>query len=856
MPPRAPRLSLMTVTLALAGLAAVAQGRQSVAPAAPAPADKTFAARVAAAVSPLSGEIDVAGPSAPVEVIRDRWGVPHIYATTLDDLFFAQGFVAAQDRLWQLDLWRRTAMGELSEVFGPELVGRDTFARLLRYRGDMDAEWRAYAPEARRIVEAFVSGINAQIDYVTAHPETLPIEFTLMGSLPEKWTPEVVISRVAGYIMTRNARLEVQRALLTARVGPARAAALLPPDPAVPLTVPDGLDLRDITAEVLAIAEGTGDGLRFLFGQREAGRGAFAGPSPWPALAGQPHANPADALWAAIERSRQDLATIGSNNWVVAPARSESGAPLLANDPHRTIQVPSLRYTVHLNGPGWNVIGAGEPALPGVAAGHNDRIAFGFTIVGIDQQDLYVERIDPADASRVLAPGGSEPLRVERAVIEVKGEAPRQVDLRFTRHGPVLHVDAARQRAYALRWVGTEPGTAGYLSSLSLNTARNWDEFTAATARWAVPSENLVYADVDGNIGWVVAGLAPVRPGWNGLLPVPGHEGKYEWAGFVPAAELPRSFNPPAGVIATANHNILPPGYATPLGYDWSPRHRYERIVEALATTPKWSVAGFEALQHDELSVPARTIVEALRVAVASRKVTGRDRAFAIKMLTTWDGVLGAQSPPAALYELWLPHLQRELAAVAYAKADRPHAPERLPLEALVERMKRPTPADLDALVGPALDQAMADARERMGPSPGEWAWGRIHRAVFEHPLAVTEEQRTVMDLGSVPRGGDQTTINNTGNGPRQVHGASYRQVIDVGHWDRSTMTNVPGQSAQPGARHYGDLLPLWALGRHHPMAFSRAFVEQHAEARLVLRPAASLRRVAGQSRAARSPGR
>lgn len=840
---RSPRPRRAAGILAFAGVASVialTQARQDPIP------DGGFKARAAAAVAQTSGQIDVGFTSAPVEVIRDKWGVAHIYATTVEDLFFAQGFVAAQDRLWQLDLWRRTAMGELAEVFGPGFVERDTFARLLRYRGDADAEWRAYAPDTRRIVEAFVAGINAQIDHVSARPETLPVEFALMGATPEKWTPEVVISRLAGYVMTRNARLEVQRARLVARVGAARAAALLPPDPAVPLTVPDGLALGDITDDVLRITEGTGDGLRFLFGERGAPPAA-ASRSPWPLLAraaGGP--TPAeDPLWAAIDRTREELATVGSNNWVVSGERSASGAPLLANDPHRTIQLPSLRYAVHLNGPGWNVIGAGEPALPGVAAGHNDRIAFGFTIVGIDQQDLYVERLDPSDPSRVLVPGGSEPMRVEPTRIEVKGQAARDVLLRFTRHGPVLHLDGARQRAYALRWVGTEPGTAGYLASLSLNTARNWDEFVAATARWATPSQNLVYADVDGTIGWVVAGLTPVRPGWSGLLPVPGHEGKYEWAGFVPASDLPRSVNPQAGFVATANHNILPKDYRIPLGYDWSPAHRYDRIVEALGSRPRWSVEDFEALQHDERSLPARAIVEALRAAAARRKVEGRDRAMAVEMLTTWDGVLGAQSAPAALYQLWLPHLLRELAAIAYAPADRPHAPERLPLEQALARLARPSAADLDALLGPALDRAVADARARMGASPGDWAWGKIHRAVFEHPLAVTEQQRAVLDLGAVPRGGDATTLNNTGAGARQVHGASYRQVIDLGNWDRSTMTNVPGQSGQPGSPHYGDLLPLWALGRYHPMSFTRASVEANASARLVLSPVAA-RKVAG----------
>jgi penicillin amidase len=796
-------------------------------------------ARSAAAVSRIDGEIAVDGLREPVEVIRDRWGVPHIYAQTLEDLFFAQGLVAAQDRLWQLDLWRRVAVGELAEVFGPEFVTRDTLARLLRFRGDMDDEWRAYSPDAQRIVEAFVRGVNAYIARVDASPTHLPIEFQLTGSRPEPWTAEVVLSRMAGFIMTRGARSEVQRARLAARVGAARVAEFLPPDPPVPVTVPLGLDLADITDDVLGVTEGTGDGLRTLFtADRRAG-----GPTPWPALSatarlgGRPAAGGAASLVASIAALRDELATVGSNNWAVSGARSVTGRPLLANDPHRSLQLPSLRYTVHLNGPGWNVIGAGEPALPGVAVGHNERVAFGFTIVGIDQQDVYVERLDPQDPRRVEYRGAFEPMRVERASIDVKGEGPRSVELLFTRHGPVLHVDPARHRAYALRWVGTEPGTAGYLASLSLDTARSWEEFRAAAARWAVPSENLVYADVDGNIGWVVGGLTPVRQGWNGLLPVPGHEGRYEWTGFLPATELPQALNPPSGVIVTANHNILPAGYTRTLGYDWTPPHRFERITEVLSTRGKWDVSGFERLQHDEVSLPARAIVEALRVAAAAVPVEGADRAFAVKMLSAWDGTLAAGSAPAALYQLWLPHLQRAFAAIAFRPEDRPHAPL-LPLEALLRRLRRPSRDDLATLVGPSLDAAFQDARQRLGDKPAEWAWGRLHQAVFEHPLATTDARRSVLNVGApAPRGGDATTVNNTGSGARQLHGASFRAVMDVGAWDRSTMINVPGQSGQPGSRHYGDLLPLWAAGSYHPLLFSRGAVEQNAAARLVLRP-------------------
>jgi len=798
------------------------------------------AARAKAALAPLAGDVVLDGLDEPVEVIRDRWGVAHVYAKTLDDLFFAQGFVAAQDRLWQLELWRRTAEGRLAEIAGPSAVGRDTFARLLRYRGDPEAEWRSYGPEARRIVEAFVRGVNAQIAHVTARPEQLPLEFQITGLRPSPWTPEVVISRMAGYVMTRNAQSEVQRARLAQAVGAARVAEFMPPDPPVPVTVPDGLDLADITADVLAMAADADAAVR-LDVPATAPVGRFGPVAPAravaSALADAPGLSVAPRPATVLAGLADTYSTIGSNNWVVSGGRSTSGKPLLANDPHRALRLPSLRYTIHLNGPGWDVIGAGEPALPGVAAGHNGRVAFGFTIVGIDQQDLYVERLDPANPDRYLYKGQWDPVRVEREEIAVRGEPPRVVELRFTRHGPVVHVDRARSRAYALRWVGMEPGTAGYLASLSLNTARSWPEFLAAASQWKVPSENLVYADVDGNIGWIAAGLAPVRANWNGLMPVPGHEGRFEWDGFLPVRDLPQAYNPRSGALATANHNILPPGYPKMLGYEWGAPHRYRRIVELLEAKRTFTAGDFARLQHDELSIPARTIVDALRVAVTVRPVAPGDRARAVALLTGWDAVLDQQSAAAALYALWLPHLQRGLAEAVTKPEDRPYAPERLPLEGLLDLLGRPSPAHLEVLAGPALDHAMAEARQRMGDDPAAWAWGRLHRAHFEHPLATTPERAALLNLPDVPRGGDGTTVNNTGMELRQVHGASFREVIDLADWDRSLTINVPGQSGQPGSRHYGDLLPLWAAGQYHPLVFSRAAVERAAAERLWLLP-------------------
>jgi penicillin amidase len=505
------------------------------------------------------------------------------------------------------------------------------------------------------------------------------------------------------------------------------------------------------------------------------------------------------------------------------------------------------------------VIGAGEPALPGIAAGHNDRVAFGFTIVGMDQQDLYVERLDPADPDRYLFQGRSEPMQIERERLHVRGQADREVVLRFTRHGPVLHRDVARGRAYALRWVGTEPGAAGYLRSLALDTARNRDEFLRAVDGWKVPSENIVYADVDGNIGWVAAGLAPVRPGWNGLLPVPGHEGKYEWQGFIARADLPQLFNPSSGFIATANHNILPPAYDKALGYEFGSASRFTRILEVLEGARRdgrrLSVADFERLQHDELSI------------VRASSVPEGDAGRAARVLTAWDGVLGKDSGAAALFQIWLPRLTRAVndvvASAPGSTAGRLttdrflallHASGLLsapvsssawvdgtPRPGAARTIPRPTGevarAVAGALTGPALAEAWHEAVNQMGVDPHAWAWGRMHRARFEHPLAFTPARAEVMNLGEVARGGDGTTPNATGSGARQTAGASYREVIDVADWDRSTTINAPGLSGQPGSPHYGDLLPLWAAGRYHQMAFSRGAVEKAAASRLWLRP-------------------
>jgi penicillin amidase len=847
-------------------------------------ADETVAdlqRRSQAALAQIAGDLAVPGLEQPVEVIRDRWGVPHIYAKSSHDLFFAQGYVAAQDRLWQLDLWRRNADGTLAEVVGPSAVRRDTFARLLRYRGDMDAEWRSYSPDAKAIVEAFVAGVNAQIAYVRAHPEKLPIEFQLLDTRPEPWTPEVVIGRMAGYVMTRNARSEIQRARLARSVGAARVAEFMPVEPETPITVPEGLELDDIVDGILDIAADASETVRFPperlkiaappsamellrspVGRATADDRTAPAPAeddePWrdaayaPADADEPWRDTAYAPANADDPWRDTAWKNGSNNWVLAGALTASGKPILANDPHRVIALPSLRYLTHLVGPGWNVIGAGEPALPGVAAGHNDRIAFGFTIVGMDQQDLYVERLDPERPEHILYRGVPEPMRIEREVIKVRGEAPRAVELRFTRHGPVLHRDLARRRAYVLRWVGSEPGTAGYLRSLALNRARTWPEFRAAVAGWKVPSENLIYADVDGNIGWIAAGMAPIRSGWNGLLPVPGDSGRYEWNGAIGIDDLPQAYNPASGFIVTANNNILPPGYPRMLGYEWSAPHRANRITEvvraAVARGAKLTVADSQRLQHDATSLVARAICTALRAAgepalagAAQGRADGGtdDGAKALAMLGGWDHVVDQQSAAAALFEIWMPKLSAAMQRALVTEGDRTFAGESMSSERLIQAVARvPGDARVSALLtGSSLADAWREAAQRMGPDPSRWSWGAIHRVYWEHPIASTPARREVFNLPDAPRSGDATTPLATSAGARQVHGASFREVIDLSGWDRSTAINVPGQSAQPGSPFYGNLRPLWVAEQYHPLAYSRSAVEAQAAARLTLLP-------------------
>ena len=738
----------------------------------------------------------VPGLEQPAEILIDEWGVPHIYAKTHYDAFFAQGFNAAHDRLWQIDSWRRRGLGQLSEVLGKGYVAQDRAARLFLYRGDMYREWLAYGSDSKRIAEEFVAGINAFVDLTESQPALLPPEFEVLGYRPAHWSASDVV-RIRGNGLWRNLTSEVERARILCKF-PASVDSLHKKlEPAWNAIVPDGVDLCAIPSGVLDT---------YLL-----------------AKAPISYANPANALTQA--REIEHRTSIGSNNWVVSPQRTATGRPILANDPHRGQAVPSLRYAAQLIAPGLNVIGAGEPALPGISIGHNERIAFGLTIFPIDQEDLYVyeTRVDAANEYRYR--DRWEPMTVVDEAIPVRDGAPEKETLKFTRHGPVIFEDVANHRAYAARVGWLDPGMAPYFGSIEYMRAQNWREFAAALNRWGAPSENQVYADIDGNIGYKPVGLFPKRTNWDGLLPVPG-DGRYEWEGYFDMDALPEEFNPTRGFVATANAMNLPENYPIAerrIGFEWSAPWRARRIAEVLEQQPHHSFADSLALQRDYTSLLARELVARL-------PTTGDSPAQS--MLRGWDGVLNTDSPAAALYIVWYyRHLNPALAAWSAP----PTAVSLVqPIDSLaVLELIDAHRDELTTLIVGSLAEAWQEAETLLGNNPAEWRWGSLHQTAFRHPLLdrFGKTMAAKAAMKRYPRGGDGNSPNNTsfdGSDFAVNSGASWRMVLDVGRWDQARMTNAPGQSGDPRSPFYSNLLEGWAADGSFPLLYSRAAIEPH----------------------------
>ncbi|MDR5783130.1 penicillin acylase family protein [Caballeronia sp. LZ065] len=768
--------------------------------------------------------IAVAGLSKPADILVDRWGVPHIFAANDSDAFFVQGFNAARDRLFQIDLWRRRGLGELSEVFGPAYIEQDKATRLFLYRGDMKTEWQRYGPDARPAATRYAAGVNAYIAWLAAHPDRMPYEFRKIGYWPAKWSPDDVV-RIRSHGLTRNLTSEVARARVTCKSSLDADSVRFGLQPQWKPEMPAGLDpcLPDDVLKVFTLAT---QGVHVT---RESMKSADA----------------ATTVIAAAENSEE--VTEGSNNWVIAPSRSATGRAIMANDPHRAYAAPSLRYIQQISTPTLDIIGAGEPSAPGISIGHNGSIAYGLTIFNIDQEDLYVYELNPANAREYRYKGKWEPMRVVREQVAVRDGVPVNVELLFTRHGPVIYTEASKHRAFAVRTAWLSPGMSPYFDSMRYMRAKNYAQFKTALSTWGAPTVNQVYADTEGNIGWVPSGLAPVRPNWDGLMPVPG-DGRYEWAGFWPRDAMPSVYNPAQGYFTTSNEMNLPAGYPyaeRKLGFEWTNGSRHQRIDEVLKSRPLVSIEDSERLQNDDVSIPARRLTALL----APLSSDDEDTQAALALLKGWDAHMGAGSPQAALEEVWLSrHLGRAFkqavlpkdAAAAFGPPDTAVMLDTL--EHPEARFGNDGQAKRDAVLLSSLHDAYVEMRHLQGADASQWRWGKLQTNLNAHPLAdvVDADMRAKLNVGPIGKGGSAYTPNQStyrASDFRETNGPSFRVIVDVGNWDNSRAVNLPGESGDPENSHYRDLAQMWLDGQYFPLLYTRAAVEAATEKRVHLVP-------------------
>jgi penicillin amidase len=763
-----------------------------------------------------SGTLALAGLSAPVEVIRDRWGVPHIHARAEADLFFAQGYVHAQDRLWQMELGRRIGEGTLAALVGPPGVPVDRLTRTLGLRRYAERSLAGLDAASRAILDAYAAGVNARADR-----EPLSIEWSFFPGRPAPWTPvdSLVRGNLLALLLGGNHRLELLRAQIVAEAGAAVAAELLPAHaPETPLIVP---------AEARGLA-----GLGGLTGLK-----GLDGVDGW---LGDPNI------------------VSGSNNWAVHGSRTESGKPLLANDVHIGLGLPAPFHECGLHGGRFDVVGFGLPGVPLVVMGHNGKIAWGLSNLGPDTQDFYVEKLDDPKAPRRYEHRGEwRDLEIIREEIPVRGGAPVALEIRRTNHGPILNeaLDSLLRDAepLALRWA-LEDSAPLVRALAGINLARSWPEFRAAAALWESPGQNFVYADAEGHIGYQATGKIPVRvPGHQGVVPVPGAAGDHEWTGFIPFDELPAALDPPAGYVATANNKVVGDDYPHLIAANWFPGYRARRITDLLEAGTRHTPADMVRIQRDTTSVTAAAIVPHL-LGVAPQ---GELETRALAALRAWDLRLEPEAVGASIFQAAYVHLLRRvvghrlgptLAERYLAGEYERHGSLHMPL--VIGLLGGPDEGGFGVPRAEALRLAFADGvkwlAERHGQDLDGWRWGRIHTVTWTHaPLGRTGIRwlERVFNTPALPARGDNYTVDGASflwSKPfAVVHGTVLRMVIDLGDLARSTAVIAPGQSEHLGHPHRTDQLDLFQGGGQHPMLFTREAALAEAEGVLTLEPAA-----------------
>ncbi len=788
-----------------------------------------------------SGNLSLPGLQAPVEVIRDQQGIPHLYAANSHDLFMAQGFIHAQDRFYQMDFWRHETAGRLSELYGAASVDTDKFLRTLGWHRLAEQEYAAADPDTKSWLDAYAAGVNA---YLNAHSAAdISLEYSVLALTglsnykPEPWTPADTLAwgKAMAWDLGGNLDDEIARAILNQAIGPDKTNLYLPGYPTDhPIIVPNpalgSLPLEQLHQQIAGVNAQIG--------------GYFRG--------------------------------IGSNNWVIAGSHTATGKPLLANDPHLSIQMPSIWYEIDLHcqpvsdACPYQVSGYSFAGVPGVVIGHNARIAWGFTNVNPDVQDLYIEKVNPSNPNQYQVNGQWQDMTVSQETIAVKGGADVPLTIRGTRHGPVITnvygldkfaqqagLDASNQYALALRWTALEPNFL-FRSIFKINRAGNFQQFRDALKDFAAPSQNAVYADVDGNIGYQTPGNVPIRKQGDGLAPVPGWTDDYEWTGYIPFDKLPYAYNPPQGYIATANNAVVGPDYPYLITTQWDAGYRAQRIVSLIQAQPKLSIEDIQHIQGDDLNLGSTEVLPYL----LALKFDDPKLSTALSQLKGWDSQMRIDSQPAALY---MGFFNRLLSDTFDNKLPQDYWPQgddsnwvtlrallKQPDSAWWDNTQTPAVEKRDEILIQAFTQGYADLVQRLGADSSKWTWGQLHTATFRN-LTLGKSGVSVIESmfnrGPYPVAGGTSIVNATsfklsaddagGAGdPYAVTSLpSMRLIVDLSNLDNSLQVFTTGESGHAYASHYVDMADHWRQIQYYPMLWSRANVEAQSEGKLTLTP-------------------
>jgi penicillin G amidase len=760
----------------------------------------------------INGSLAIPRLSESVEIIRDQHAVPHIYAKNEADAYFALGFVHAQDRLWQMEFQRRVGAGRLSEVVGEAALETDKFLRTLSVYHYAEAVIPNLSEETRSILESYVAGINS---YLQTHRGPMPPEFLILRHTPEPWTVADVLvwQKMMAWDLSGNWDDEVLRARMSKTLPLEQIAELWPPYPGdAPVILPDFTALyKDLDL---------------------------------------------DALWTLAPKPEPPGA--GSNNWVLAGSKSDTGQPLLANDPHLGLSAPSLWYFAHLSAPGLEVMGATLPGTPAALLGRTDKLAWGFTNTGPDVQDMFVEQLSAENPDQYLTPEGNQDFVTRQEIIKVKNKPEVELTVRESRHGPIisdvskdaLSAASATGTNYALAfaWTALRDDDLTLQAALEMNHATNWEEFVDALRDFQVPQQNIVYADVEGNIGFYAPAKVPIRKSGDGMMPVPGWTGEYDWTGFVPFEDLPHAFNPPSGEVVTANNKIAPDDYPFFITHDWAEPYRIQRITALLENVEKHSLETFTQIQTDQTSLMAQ---EFLPYLLELSPETSLERS-ALAELLSWDGTMDRNKAAPLIFSAWY----RELAKLIYSDELGDTFEDYYGFHPLFvsgvladetktlwcDDTRTPAEESCEFVEARAFKEAIVYLSTTYGSDISKWQWGAAHYAHSDHAIFTDTPLGRFFDI-KLPNGGDAFTVNSArfgiGNEEpfKQTNGPGYRSLYDLSNLDSSLFIHTTGQSGNPLSSHYRDFSETWRNGRYIPMTMKREEIEKGKLGTLTLQP-------------------